>query len=359
MERFVCKTEILSGVEAGEALKAMGIVRLMLVCDPFFAQNGTAARIAACAQAQAVQVYDRVQPDPTVELVAQGTAALREFAPDTVAALGGGSAMDCAKAMAYFSGLAPRLIAIPTTSGSGSEVTDFAVLTHGGTKYPLVDDALRPQAALLDEALLGEQPPRLVADSGFDLICHALESRVAAGAGAVSNALAEQAFCTAMELLPRSYRGDRAARMAVHRAATMAGMAFSSAGLGLCHAIAHSLGGAFHVSHGRLNAVLLPCVLTHNAAAAGREYAALARRAGLSGGADSVAVRALKNALLRLRRELELPQDLAQAGIDPERLRQEMQRLIDAALADPCCASNPVAPNAAMIRKILSEVAGG
>ncbi len=358
MERFICETEILCGVETGAALKAMRIGRLLLVCDPFFAKNGTAACIAERAQAQAWEIFDRVQPDPSVELVAQGAAALRRFAPDAVAALGGGSAMDCAKAMVYFSGLAPALIAIPTTSGSGSEVTDFAVLTHKGTKYPLVDAALRPKTAILDEALLAEQPPQLIADSGFDLICHALESRAASGAGVLSNTLAEQAFCTALEQLPRSYRGEQSARLDVHRASTMAGMAFSAAGLGLCHAISHSLGGAFHVPHGRLNAVLMPCVLAHNAQAAPQAYAALARRAGLSGGTDTMAVRALKNALLRLRRELDMPQSLLQAGIAPQQLHDRMRELTDAALADPCCASNPVAPDAAMIRQILCEVSG-
>ena len=144
----------------------------------------------------------------------------------------------------------------------------------------------------------------------------------------------------------------------MHLAATMAGMEFSQAGLGLCHAMAHALGGVFHVPHGRLNAILLPAVISCNAHAAGHKYAALARAAGIGGSADSVAVRNLKNSLIRLRRELDLPQTLAQAGVDPRQVWSETGRIVEATLADPCCRSNPMEVEDFLVRRILEEVTG-
>jgi alcohol dehydrogenase class IV len=266
--------------------------------------------------------------------------------------------MDCAKAMLYFSGSKAKLVAIPTTSGSGSEVTDFAILTHNGVKHPLVDGRLRPDAAILDSDLLTELPKGLVADAGFDVLSHALESYVATGAGAVTDALAREAFCAAYANLPASFAGRQAVRLKIHVAATMAGMAFTQAGLGLCHALAHSLGGAFHVPHGRLNAILLPAVIGCNAHAAGAKYAQIARAAGLGGSADSVAVRGLKNGLVRLRQELGLPSTLAQAGVDPRQVWHRMGELTAATLADPCCKTNPIRVEDFMVRRILEEVAG-
>ena len=146
--------------------------------------------------------------------------------------------------------------------------------------------------------------------------------------------------------------------MPVHTAATMAGMAFSAAGLGLCHAISHALGGAFHTPHGRLNAILLPAVLDCNAEKALGRYAALSRRLGLSNGADAMAFRALKNGLCQLRRQLQLPDTLQDAGIAPAQLRQQMEVLVQATLADPCCSTNPIKPEAHHIRQILHQVMG-
>ena len=147
-------------------------------------------------------------------------------------------------------------------------------------------------------------------------------------------------------------------RQSVHLAATMAGMAFAQAGLGLCHALAHSLGGAFHVPHGRLNAILLPAVLDCNGSAVGHKYAELARAAGLGGSVDTIAIRNLKTALVRLRRTLEMPENLAQAGVDPGEVRQKREAVASAALADPCCATNPVKPTRQAVMDILDTVTG-
>ena len=358
MEKFSCKTTVISGAGAISALAEMGAKRLFLVTDPYFMKNGTAQRVAAAAKAEAFEIFDKVQPDPTVELAAEGTARLKEFRPDLVAALGGGSTMDCAKAMAYFAKGDYKLVAIPTTSGSGSEVTDFAILTHDKVKHPLVDPALRPDAAILDSDLLQELPKGLIADTGFDVLCHALEAAVAKNAGAISDLYARESFRIAYAALPASYAGRQDVRLKVHMAATMAGMAFTQAGLGLCHAMAHSLGGMFHVPHGRLNAILLPGIVTCNAHASGKKYAEIARAAGIGGSAETVAVRNLKNGLIRMRKELGLPETLSQAGVDPRAVWNNVNAIVKATLEDPCCASNPVAVDDFMVRRILEEVTG-
>ncbi len=357
MHKFSCKTKIITG-PAGQALQSLHPEKLLLVADPYFAQKGVAQAILSQACAREGRLFSEIVPDPSVELAAQGTAVVKDFAPDTIAALGGGSAMDCAKAMAYFYEQPVRLVMIPTTSGSGSEVTDFAVLTHGSTKYPLVDPRLCPDAAILDEGLLKELPRGLIADTGFDILAHALEAYVAADAGAITDALAKEAFCTALAHLPASYSGNTEVRGRLHQASCMAGMAFSQAGLGLCHAMAHSLGGMFHVPHGRLNAILLPAVISCNMAVSAPRYAKIARAAGISGAADTVAVRNLKNTLIRLRRELGMPETLTQAGVPPRLMRGKVKDVVEATLQDPCCKTNPVKVEDFMVRKILEEVAG-
>ena len=358
MEIFHSGTKIISGVGAVSYLKELGIKRLLVVTDPFFMKNGTAQRIGAAAGAEQIKIFDNIQPDPSVTLAAEGTAVVREFMPDTVVALGGGSAMDCAKAMVYFSGENIRLVAIPTTSGSGSEVTDFAILTHENVKHPLVDGKLRPEVAILDSDLLKELPSALVADAGFDVLSHALEAYVATGAGAITDALARDAFAAAYALLPDSFAGKTEVRGRVHVAATMAGMAFTQAGLGLCHAMAHSLGGIFHIPHGRLNAILLPAVINCNAQVAGEKYAKLSRSVGLGGSADTLAVRNLRNALIRLRRELKMPQNLMEAGVDPGEVRYRSKEIVEAVLADPCCNTNPLPVADHMVYRVLEEVTG-
>lgn len=357
MEKFSCKTKIISGSGAISALGELGAKRLFLVTDPYFMKNGTALRVAAATKAEDVEIFDKVVPDPSVSLAAEGTARVKAFNPDLIVALGGGSAMDCAKAMAYFSGLPVRLVAIPTTSGSGSEVTDFAILTHNGVKHPLVDEKIVPDAAILDDELLQGLPASLIADSGFDVIAHALEGYVGTNGSPVTDALARDAFCAAFTALPASFAGDTSVRLRLHTAATMAGMAFSQAGLGLCHAMSHALGGRFHVPHGRLNAILLPAVLDANGAEASR-YAELARAAGLPGSADAVAMRNLKNALVKLRKELDLPATLAQAGVLPHAVRSDREEILAAVLEDPCCKTNPVPVTKDLACQVLDAVTG-
>lgn len=358
MDEFYCKTKIISGDNALDWLNKQKSKHLLVVTDPYFMENGWAERIAGRVEAEKREFFSDVKPDPTVELAAEGTALMRQANPDMVIALGGGSAMDTAKAMVYFAGEGVKFIAIPTTSGSGSEVTDFAILTHGGVKHPLIDRRMQPDAAILVDELVEKLPPSLVADGGFDVLSHALESFAATGATPLTRALAGSAFAAAFQKLPASYRGDTRVRGQLHLASTMAGLAFSQSGLGMCHALSHSLGGIFHIPHGRLNAILLPEVVACNAVSAGAEYGELARLAGLGGSADTMSVRNLRNGLIRLRKELGLPATLQQAGVSPAALRKQQEAIVTAALADPCMDTNPVRGDAHMLQSILEAVAG-
>ncbi len=354
---FYCKTRVVAGQGVLKELKKLNIGRLLLVCDPYFAQNGWAQKIQSLSGASQFEIFDGITPDPSAALAAKGTAIMNTFCPDAVVALGGGSAMDCAKAMVFFAQKPARLVAVPTTSGSGSEVTDFAILAHNGVKHPLIDEKICPELAILDSDLLESLPKKLIADTGFDVLSHAAESYVATNSSPFTDGLAERAFGTVLQKLPASFAGDKTCRLEIHCCATMAGVAFARAGLGLVHALSHSLGGEFHIPHGRLNAILLPAVIGHNKSAQ-HKYAALSRRAGLPGVSDTVAVRNLKNALCRLRQELEMPGSLAAAGISPAQIWDKREKIIKAALNDPCCNTNPQPVSTELVQGVLEEVIG-
>ena len=333
MQTFSLATAIYSGEGALAQLPRLCGASTLIVTDEFFAKNGWANRLAqSCGKAE---IFDRVQPDPPVELIAQGVAVMKACAPDTLVALGGGSAIDCAKAMLCLGQSAARLIAVPTSSGTGSEVTSFAIVTHDGVKHPLVDPKIRPAAAILDPALLEKLPPSLIADGGMDAAAHCLEAIAAKNASPFTDALAMTAFRSLLELLPKSFEGKISVRQAIHESATMAGIAFDNGGLGACHALSHALGGAFHTPHGRLNGVLLPHVIRFNAQTHPRPYEALAAYCGLPG------IRGLLLSLGRLRSALKLPATLEEAGLTKSALLEAAESLAQAAELDPCTQFNP------------------
>lgn len=353
MELFFIKPKLFFGPDPMEALGALAGKRVLVVTDAFLASSGLLDRVKARLTGP-VEVFDRVEPDPSLRLVAQGVKVLRDFGPDAVLAFGGGSPMDCAKAMNYFAGVEAPLWCVPTTAGTGSEVTSFAVLTDTdrGVKYPLVTDALLPDAAILDPGLLDGVPPHVTADTGMDVLTHAAEAAVAAGASHFTDALAEKAFVLAYRSLPAAYAGDRGAKADMLQASCLAGMAFNAAGLGVCHSMAHALGGRFHAPHGRINALLLPHVVSFNAVdeRAGEKYGRLAKLCGLAANP-----RALAAALVRLRTQLKIPPKLK---ITAPELRQALPELTAAALADVCLPGNPRAVSAGDVEGMMREVVG-
>lgn len=324
MQQFHLSTRLCFGENALHVLKELEGQRILLVTDPFFAQNGTAEQISILCRGEC-KIFSKVQPDPPLRLVAEGVALLDSFAPQALIALGGGSAIDCAKGMLSMAAKRPYFAAIPTTSGTGSEVTSFAVLTHEGVKHPLIDPALRPDLAILDDSLLQNLPKGLIADAGMDVIAHCVEALGAKNASAFSQSLALTAYHKVMELLPRSFEGDTAVRGEIHCAAAMAGIAFDQGGLGACHALSHAIGGQFHLAHGKLNGILLPHVMECN-----RRYAPYERL-----GSNSIF------AVSRLRRRLQLPDSLTAAGLKREAILCQADAICAAALQDPCNEGNP------------------
>lgn len=324
MQRFQVSTQICFGEGALRVLEEMKGKRIFIVTDPFFKENGIAERVSSLCKGS-VEIFSRVVPDPPISVVAEGLARIQSFGADTLIALGGGSAIDCAKGMVALGKERPYFIAIPTTSGTGSEVTAFAILTHEGAKHPLVDPDLRPDMAILDDSFTECLPPSLIADAGMDVIAHCIEAIGGKNSTIFTNALAVSAYNRVMKLLPASYEGDKTVRGTIHYAATMAGIAFDHSGLGLCHGLSHALGGMFHIPHGKLNGILLPKVMAYN-----QSYAPY----------DLLGSNPIFD-LTRLRRRLRLPQSLQEAGIKAQDILSQADALCEVALSDPCTATNP------------------
>jgi len=336
-----------------------------------------------------VQVFDQVEPDPSVETVRKGYELMERFEPDLIIALGGGSPIDAAKGMWLFYeapetrfedlhlkfqdirkrafrfphlGKRATFIAIPTTSGTGSEVTAFAVITDKdkGIKYPLADYELTPDIAIIDPELVMTVPPSVTADTGMDVLVHAIEAYVSVMASDYTDALALRAIEQVFEYLPRAYRdgSDALAREKMHNASCMAGMAFTNAFLGINHSMAHVLGGKFHIPHGRANAILLPHVIRYNASKptklvpypkynkyrAPERYADIARRLGLAASTPQEGVESLIQAVIDLRRELDIPPTIQAAGVSEAEFRAVVKEMADKAFADQCTVTNPRLP---------------
>lgn len=337
-------------------------------------------------------VFHDVEPDPTLSNVNQGLERLRRFQPDVIIAIGGGSPMDAAKVMwlmyeqpqVEFEGLAMRfmdirkrvydlpalgqkalLVAIPTTSGTGSEVTPFAVVTDNrvGIKYPLADYALTPSIAIVDPDLVLFMPKKLTAWGGVDALTHALESYVSVFATEFTSGLALEAIGLLFRYLPRSYRNganDPEARERVHYAATIAGMAFANAFLGICHSLAHKLGSTFHIPHGLANALMITHVIRYNATDvpfkqaifpqykypnAKERYAQIADYLQLGGVTEDQKVERLILAVEELKRDLEIPFTIKEAmGIEDHVFYAHLDELADQAFDDQCTGANPRYP---------------
>ena len=374
MERFQLKPTIFFGPDALAALEGLAGRRVMVITDSFLAQSGLLERVRARLRDCTVEVFDQVVPDPPLELVAQGARALAEFRPQAVVAFGGGSAIDAAKAIVFFAARERdmrdcKFIAIPTTSGTGSEVSRFAVITdrEKGVKYPLVEDSLLPDIAILDAELTTSVPPTVTADTGIDVFTHAVEAFVSTEATDFSDAAAEKAIKLVKRHLLPAYQNpeDRKARQGMHNASCLAGIAFSNSGLGLNHGMAHALGARFHIPHGRANGILLPYVMSFNAGCAeqltstAKRYARISRLLEL----ESSSVRQSALNLIRTARryieKLNMPSTLQAAGVNAAEFEEAVHDMAEAALADRCTATNPRSCTAEEIEQIFRKAYSG
>lgn len=332
--------------------------RVFIVTDKFMHESGRVSYLTDKIKAEGAkwEIFSDVTPDPDIETVTAGVAKILEFQPDTVIALGGGSPIDAAKAIVYFAAKQIDLrdcpfVAVPTTSGTGSEVSKFAVITDRarGIKYPLIDDTLLPDYAVLDAELTCSVPPKVTADTGLDVLTHAIEAFVCTEANAFTDALAEKSVKLVDHYLLLAYKepDNREARQGMHNASCLAGAAFSNAGLGLCHSMVHAMGAQFHIPHGRANAILLPVVMSFNAGCettltpVATRYAELASLIGM--GATSMRQSALNliHMVRRLQQRMGVPQCIKDAGVSAEDFEAALDAMADAALADRCTATNP------------------
>ncbi|EFQ15440.1 aldehyde dehydrogenase (NAD) family protein [Enterococcus faecalis EnGen0311] len=382
--------------------KLENVERVMLVCDPGMVQFGYADIVRKELQKRKndvkIEVFSDVEPNPSTNTVYAGTKMMVDFQPDTVIALGGGSAMDAAKGMwmfyehpdTEFFGAKQKFldirkrtykiakpektqfVCIPTTSGTGSEVTPFAVITDSEThvKYPLADYALTPDVAIVDPQFVMSVPASVTADTGMDVLTHAIESYVSVMASDYTRGLSLQAIKLVFDHLENSVkRPDMESREKMHNASTMAGMAFANAFLGICHSIAHKIGGEYGIPHGRTNAILLPHIIRYNAKdpskhamfpkydyfRADTDYADIAKFLGLKGNTTAELVEALATAVADLGKSVGIDMNLKAQGVSQETLDTTVDRMAELAYEDQCTTANPKEPLISELKQIILD----
>lgn len=369
---FCVPTRIHYGLGSLEVLTQIGIKNALIVSDPFLVKSGMIKNVTEQLDRANIKytIFSDVVPDPTVAVVVSGVAAAQKIFPETIIAFGGGSAIDTAKGILYFYGRINedgnkdsklRLIVIPTTSGTGSEVTDFAVITDekAKAKIPLRDKKLMPNHAILDANLVRSLPPTITADTGIDVLTHAVEAYVSTLASDFTDALAEKAIRIVFDYLPKSYQNgnDDEARVRMHDASTLAGMAFTHTSLGINHSMAHAIGGRFHIPHGRANGILLPYVIDYNSKEekAAARYAEISRLLGLNYMSHIYAAKELRNMVIKLKENLEMPLCFKETGIPEADFLASIEALAATAMKDTCTQTNPRVPTQEELEKLFKK----
>lgn len=373
--------------------KMPNITKAMIVTDPMMVELGYVDKVLYNLRKRPdyvhAKVFSDVEPDPSKETVMRGKEAMDEFQPDVIIALGGGSAMDAAKGMWLFHeypetdfngikqkfldirkrvykypklGRKAQFVAIATTSGTGSEVTPFTVITdkQQNIKYPLADYELTPDVAIIDPNFVMTVPKTVTADTGMDVLTHAIEAYVSNMANDYTDGLAIKAIQLVFEYLPQAYHdgSNELAREKMHNASAIAGMAFANAFLGINHSLAHKLGAEFHIAHGRANAILMPHVIRYNAQKpskfvsfpkyesfiADKRYAEIAKALGLPANTTEEGVESLVQAIYKLGKELNIPMSIAGNGVDKKDFEAKVDYLADRAFEDQCTTANPKLP---------------
>ncbi|MDP7702053.1 iron-containing alcohol dehydrogenase [Mycobacterium sp. TY815] len=367
--------------DVGAVIAGLGLQRPFVVTDPYLSSSGAAGRVMDLLRAAgaAPALFDRTVADPTTASLDRAVAALLDHRADCVIGFGGGSPMDTAKALGVlavqpgpmrrfkapnnYSGPALPIIAVPTTAGSGSEATQFTVISDSDTNEKMLCPGLSflPIAAIVDFELTMTMPPRLTADTGVDALTHAVEAYVSRRANPISDGLALAAIRLIATHLRRAYRdgSDAAARAGMMAAATQAGMAFSNSSVALVHGMSRPIGAHFHVAHGLSNAMLFPAVTAFSVAGATARYADCARAYGVADTtmSDQDAARALVDALGDLCSELEVPTPRSY-GIDSAAWQSLIPLMAEQAMASGSPANNPVIPEPAEIEALYAQVYG-
>ncbi len=385
MARFTIPRDVYYGKNALDELKTInGKKAIVVVGGGSMKKAGFLDKVVNNLKEAGLEtlLFENVEPDPSITTVMNGAKAMREFEPDWIVAIGGGSPIDAAKAMWLFyeypdtkfeDAVKPfslpalrtkaRFIAIPSTSGTATEVTAFSVITDydKGIKYPLADFNLTPDIAIIDPAIAETMPPKLTAHTGMDALTHAVEAYVSTANSVFTNPLAMKAIDIIKDNLERSYKGDMAAREQMHYAQCLAGMAFSNGLLGIVHSMAHKTGAVFkngHVVHGAANAMYLPYVIQYNAKnpATAKRYANIATLWGIEYKTTEEAVQKLCDAIQNLSKALNIPlclKDYENGMVPEDEFLAKLPDIAKNALLDACTLSNPRQPNHEEMEKVL------
>ena len=384
--------------------KMPDISRAFIVTDPSMVKLGYVDKILYYLRKRKEyvhsEIFSDVESDPSFDTINRGVKLMQEFKPDVVIALGGGSPIDAAKGMWLFYehpeadpegmklkfmdirkrtykfpklGIKAKMVAIPTTSGTGSEVTSFAVITDKtqNKKYPLADYELTPDVAIVDPDLVMSLPKSITADTGMDVLTHAIESYVSNMASDYTDGLAEKAVELVFKNIREAYNNgsNKEAREKMHNASTIAGMAFTNAFLGINHSLAHKIGAEFHLPHGRINAILLPYVIRYNSQMptkfvsfpkyeyfiADQKYADLSRRMNFPAYTNEEGVNSLIEEIKKLNNDLNIPKSFKEAGIDEQEFLAKVDMLADRAFEDQCTTANPRLPLVSELKQILLD----
>ena len=377
MARFTLPRDLYHGKGSLAALKTLKGKRAFLVVG-----GGSMKRFGFLEQVEIylkeagmeVKLFEGVEPDPSVETVMKGAEAMRNFEPDWIVAMGGGSPIDAAKAMWIFyeypdftfeQAVIPfglpelrqkaKFVAIPSTSGTATEVTAFSVITDykAKIKYPLADFNITPDIAIVDPMLAQTMPPKLVAHTGMDALTHAIEAYTAAFRSNFSDPLAIKAIEMVKENLLKSFEGDEEARNLMHEAQCLAGMAFSNALLGIVHSMAHKVGAVFHIPHGCANAIFLPYVIQYNRTKCEDRYADIARALKLEGNTDAELTDALIEMINKMNDELSISHSMKEYGIEEADFKANLTFVAHNAVLDACTGSNPREIDDATMEKLF------
>ena len=383
MARFTLPRDIYHGEGALEELKNLkGKKAIVVVGGGAMKRQGFLAKVEDYLKEAGMEValFEGVEPDPSVETVMKGAKAMQEFEPDWIVAMGGGSPIDAAKAMWAFYEypeitfedlITPfsfpelrqkaKFAAIPSTSGTATEVTAFSVITDyaKGIKYPLADFNITPDVAIVDPALVAELPVKQVAYTGMDALTHAIEAYVSTLNCPYTDPLALKAIEMVFDYLPASYRCNMEARAKMHDAQCLAGMAFSNALLGIVHSMAHKTGAAFstgHITHGLANAMYLPYVIKYNAKdpVAAKRYAEIARFVELGGASEKALINSLCEKINEFNVILNIPATLKDFGIKEDEFKEKIATISENAVGDACTGSNPRTIDPATMERLFT-----
>ena len=365
MARFTLPRDIYHGKDSLEVLKSLeGKKAFIVIGGGSMKRFGFLDKVLSYLKEANMEtkVFEGVEPDPSVETVMKGAKEMEEFNPDWIVSIGGGSPIDAAKAMWIFyeypdftfeKAIVPfglpklrrkaKFVAIPSTSGTATEVTAFSVITDykAKIKYPLADFEITPDIAIVDPSLAETMPEKLVAHTGMDALTHAIEAYTASLRSNFTDPLALKAIEMVNMHLVNSFKGDMESRGEMHEAQCLAGMAFSNALLGIVHSMAHKVGAVFHIPHGCANAIFLPYVIKYNRKACEDRYANIARHIGLKGESERELTDALIDLINKFNKELNIPSSMKEYGIDENEFKANLKFIAHNAVLDPCTGSNP------------------